>query len=192
RARQFGGGREIHQPELLADRLVRQCLEIETRWLAGPAHFLVGRLVGAVRHFRRRQVRQPGQEIVDLLAQLRRIRRGGGLLVLVAVDLLDQLLGALAAFLRRADLARQPVARCLRLLALGFQPPPFAVERQYFFGAGRQTAALKPAVEFRRVVPYPSQIVHVPMPTNWVPANAGTHGSANSRVDKWVSAFAGT
>ena len=73
----------------------------------------------------------------------------------------------------------------LRLLGLGLQRAPFPVEGQYLGGALRQAAPGEAAVEFLRVLPDPSQIVHVPDADKVViPAKAGTHGSA---IPRWIN-----
>ena len=63
------GPGKIHQAEPLADRLVRQRCEIEMRLLAVMPQDPIRGLVGTVRHVFGRQVRQLGQDLVDLRPQ---------------------------------------------------------------------------------------------------------------------------
>ena len=72
---QLPGARKIHHAEPLADRLVRQWREIETRRLAVMAQHPIGGLVRPVRHLFGRQVRQTGEDLVDFAAQLGGLRR---------------------------------------------------------------------------------------------------------------------
>ena len=68
------GARKIHQAEPLADRLVRQRLEVESGRLAMMAQHPIRGLVRTVRYVVSRQIRQSGQYLVDLGAQPPRLR----------------------------------------------------------------------------------------------------------------------
>ena len=79
---------------------------------------------------------------------------------LSSVDLQHQRFDVLAAPFGGADIAGDAVAPGLRLLRAGFGGAPRTVERQDLLGASRQAAAGEAAVEFRRVVADPSDVVH--------------------------------
>ncbi len=59
-----------------------------------------------------------------------------------------------------ADVARDAVAPGLRLLRAGLGGAPGTVERQHLLAARRQAAPGETAVEFRRMLADPSDVVH--------------------------------
>ncbi len=141
-------------------RFVRKRCEIESRRLALAAHQQVCGFVRAVRDFVGRQVRQPGQDFVDLRTQPRRFGCGIGLGILVFGDLAQQGLDLLAALFGGADVTGDAVAPRLRLLHARLRRPPRTVQRQHLRAARRQATPTEPAIEFRRVVADPSDVVH--------------------------------
>ena len=119
-------------------------------------------LVRAVRHLSGRQVRQTGEDLVDLRAQPRRLRAGSSLGLLVFARLAEQRRDVLAALFGGADLTGDAVAPGLRFLRTCLGGAPRTVERQHLFGARRQAAPDQAAIEFRRVIANPPDIVHRP------------------------------
>ena len=75
---QLPGARKVHHAEPLADRIVRQRREIERRRLAVVAQHPIGSLIRPVRHLIRGKIRQTGEDLVNLRAQLSRLRAGLG------------------------------------------------------------------------------------------------------------------
>ncbi len=138
---QLPGARKIHHAEPLADRLVRQRCEVETRRLAMMAHHPIGGLVRPVRHLFGRKVRETSEDLVDLRAQSRRLRSPAcGFDLPVLAGLAQQRRYVIAALLGGADLPGDAVALGLRFLGTSLGGAPRPVERQDLLGARRQTA----------------------------------------------------
>ena len=154
------GAAKIHQSKTLAEHLMRSRLEIKQWRLALAAHQQVGPFVRAVRHFLGRQIRQSGQDLIDLRTQPRRFGRGIGLGVLVFGHLAQQGLDVLAALFGGADIAGDAIAPRLRLLRARLRRAPSMVQREHLRGTRRKAAAGEAAVELRRMLADPSDIVH--------------------------------
>ena len=138
RSGELSGAAKIHQSKTLAEHLMRSRFEIKQRRLALTAHQQVGGFVGTVRHFVGRQVRQPGQDLIDLRTEPGRFGRGIGLGVLVFSHSAQQRLDVLAALFGGADIAGDAIAPRLRLLHARLRRAPCMVQRQHLRGTRRQ------------------------------------------------------
>ena len=94
-------------------------------------------LVRTVRHVLGRQVRQPGQDLVDFRAQPGRFRGGWPRRFLVLGHTGAERLDVLAALLGGADLPGDAVAPGLGFLRAGLGGAPRVVEREDLLGARR-------------------------------------------------------
>src|SRR6202022_5059572 len=135
-----------------ADRLVRQWDKIEMGRLAVMPQYPIRAFVGTVRHVLGRQVRQLGQDLVDLRPQPGGLGSGLGFGFPVLEALAQQWRRVFAALLGSSDFARDAITSGLRLLRPRLGSTPVAVEREDFPGARRQSAASEPAGQFLRVV----------------------------------------
>src|SRR5258708_3744185 len=185
RARHPASPAEIHQSEPLADRLVPQRGKIEMRLLAVMPQDQVRGLVSAVWYVLGRQVRQLGQDLVDLCPQLGSygsgVRRGA-----VAHPRLDHIwLDRLTPLLRGPDLSSKAVAQGLSFLRASFGIAPRTVEHEELLGARWQATANQATVEFLRVVPDPSEIVHSDMAYNGPAAARPWAGNVSRRRRAW-------
>jgi hypothetical protein len=102
----------------------------------------IGRLVRPIRDVVGRQIRQTGQNFLDLLAQLRRLGDSLGFGSPILGGLPEERRYILAALLCGTDLPGDTVAPGLRFLGTGLRRAPRLVDREDLLGAWRQTAPL--------------------------------------------------
>ena len=168
RAGQPRRGLEIHQPQGFAElEMLARRIEARRRHLLGiamAADLDIGRFVGAVRHFRRRQIGNRRQQSLD----------DGPLLAL-------GLLGRRHVFLDPGDLGRcgsrrlrlafgpQPadllgdaIAPGLHLLQRLLQAAAILIELENRSRLGRQPTAPQPLVEGAWIIANGFQVVHLP------------------------------
>src|SRR6202022_3593189 len=143
-----------------ADRLVRQWDKIEMGRLAVMPQYPIRAFVGTVRHVLGRQVRQLGQDLVDLRPQPGGLGSGLGFGFPVLEALAQQWRRVFAALLGSSDFARDAITSGLRLLRSGRGGTPGGGEREYPLRPCRQNPPGQATVEFLRVIPDPSEIVH--------------------------------
>ena len=162
RARQLGRGLEIHLAERFAEIEMLLGRKFQVWLLAEFVVLDIALLVGAVRHFIERRVRNGGENIVELL-----LRLSGSLLqfrncALQFRDRCHQSIGArlVLGFFRLADLLRRRVARGLRLFERGDGRAAFFIERKEPFRFRRQPAAFKAPIERLRIVADGFDVVH--------------------------------
>lgn len=160
RAGQAGRRLEIHQAQGLAQIEVLARLVVEGRPLAEAPHLDIVGFRRAVGHIVGRQVRQFGQERIQLGRQFGLARFEPRHLFLQARDLGDRGAGILAPALGLADRLGRLIAALLDLLDPGLGRTALGVERQDVLRAWRHAAAGEAAVEQVRFVPDESNVVH--------------------------------
>src|SRR5439155_21427517 len=134
--------------------------EIEMRLLAMIPQDPIRGLVDAVRHLLSRQVGQLGQNLLDLRPQPGGLGSRLGLGFPVLQALAQQWRSVFAALLGGSDFARDAITSGLGLLRSRLGGAPVAVEHEYLGRPRRQTPPGQATVQFLRVVPDPSEIVH--------------------------------
>ena len=176
RARELGRGLEVHQPQRLAQLEMLLRREIFFFEIARQAELVMLDIVFgvlAVRHFVERQVRDRGENRVQLgLGVLRRLFELRQI-VLQRGDLGHQRIGARLVFrlLGFADLFGGRVAPRLRLLEGGDRRAPLLIERQKARRRERrarslvEVAAVERPVEDFRIVADPLDVVHAGVST---------------------------
>ena len=169
RARQLRRRVEVHEAQTLADlEMLARRKTVEHRGLADTTDLDVVVFVPTQRHIRLRLVRnvrqrlgQRGDGIPLGCLQRRGFALEGGDLGLQPVGRLD----VLAAH-RLADLLGGRVAALLEILGTGDSGLAGIIEREEIRRQRREAAPGAPCVEGRRVLPYPSDIVHGSVASN--------------------------